>query len=164
MNVTVILGSNSGAKRELIEEAITCLRKRAGRLTACSSYYETAPWGFESEEMFLNRVAVFQTSLSPQAFLDICLQTEQQLGRIRSLSHRYTSRTIDIDLLFCDNLKIDTPSLQVPHPRIPERNFVLVPLAEVMPDFLHPVYRKKISELLSACPDTLSVKKITETF
>ena len=160
MQVTTILGSNSGQKQEIMAHAIRLL-ECAGRVIARSSLYETAPWGFECKEIFLNQLVVFETALSPKDFLIHCLQTEKQLGRVRiSKGERYSSRPIDIDILFCESLHLDTPELTVPHPRLAERNFVLIPLREVMPDFIHPVLHQTITELCDSCPDTLAVKKL----
>lgn len=161
MLATVILGSNSGDKRETIEKAVTMLSGKAGRMVRASSYYETEPWGFECTELFLNRVVQFDTSLSPEEFLGICLETEKQLGRTRPANVRYASRTIDIDILFFGDEVISTEALTVPHPRMALRNFVLVPLNEVMPDFIHPLLHKKISGLLKECPDTMTVKRLS---
>lgn len=160
MQVILILGSNSGDKRQLITEAIRRLAV-TGQEVMASSFYETAPWGFESQENFLNRVVVFETRLSPEDFLHHCLDIEKQLGRIRHPEGpRYSSRPIDIDMLFYGSLILDTPVLTLPHPRIQERNFVLVPLAEILPDWIHPIYHKTVSELLACCPDKQSVKRL----
>lgn len=160
MQVVTIFGSNQGNKFRIIKEAIAILSS-AGQVTMASSLYETEPWGFECDEKFLNQVVVFDTSFSPQEFLNACLNTEQQLGRIRHKGGaRYSSRPIDIDLLFYDSLILDTPELILPHPRICERNFVLTPLAEIMPDFIHPVLQLTISELSSLCGDKLKANKI----
>lgn len=160
MQAVTIFGSNSGNKKELITQAI-CRLSSAGQIVLSSSFYETAPWGFECDEHFLNQITVFKTSLSPVDFLRLCLDTEKQLGRVRQTNGpRYSSRTIDIDLLFCDSLILDTPELILPHPRICERNFVLVPLAEIMPDFRHPVSEKTIARLLEESPDQSAVKKL----
>lgn len=160
MLVTTILGSNSGNKRNILSEAIQLLSS-AGQITQQSALYETEPWGFTSNENFLNQVVVFETELSPREFLNHCLTIEKRLGRVRyEDGPRYSSRPIDIDILFCDSRIINSPELIVPHPRIAERRFVLAPLAEIMPDFVHPVFRKTIAELLSSCPDTLVVKKL----
>lgn len=159
MQATIILGSNSGNKREILPEAISRLSSM-GKIVGRSSLYETEPWGFSCEENFLNQVVVVETELSPRDFLEQCLSIEKQLGRVRhSGGPRYTSRPIDIDILFYDSLSINSPELTVPHPRLAERRFVLVPLAEIMPDFIHPLLHKSISALLSACPDQLVVKK-----
>lgn len=162
MKVTVIFGSNTGNRQETIEKAISLLTVRTGKATGMSAYYETAPWGFDCPEAFLNRIVVFETTLSPQDFLAVCLQTEEQLGRIRHSGPRYQSRTIDIDILFYESVVLDSPALTLPHPRIAERNFVLVPLNELMPEFRHPVLHKTIAELLKKTPDRLSVKKLPD--
>ena len=160
MQVIVLFGSNSAQKQKMIEEAIRRLSSK-GEVRLASSLYETEPWGFECEENFLNQVVVFETILTPHAFLAYCLETERQLGRIRhSNGPRYTSRPIDIDILFYDNLILDTPDLIVPHPRMCERNFVLTPLAEILPHLVHPVYQKTIEELLAECTDALKAEKI----
>ena len=163
MQVVTIFGSNSGDKFQIMENALRLLSEKTGKMVLASSYYETEPWGFESKENFLNRVVVFETLLSPEDFLQSCLDTEKQLGRIRSgTGPRYTSRPIDIDLLFYDTRIIHTPDLVIPHPRIAERNFVLTPLAEIMPDFIHPAYGKSIQTLLQECPDKSEVKKMVK--
>lgn len=161
MRFVVILGSNSGERRQLLERATSIVASRTGRLLMTSGFYETEPWGFESEELFLNQVAVFESEFAPEVFLSFCLQTEQELGRVRTPQVRYSSRTIDIDILFCDDAVVNTPTLTVPHPRLQERNFVLTPLNEVLPDFIHPILHKKVSELLEACPDTLVAKRVS---
>lgn len=160
MVITVILGSNSGNKAEYIRKAATSLTRQTGRLVAISSLYETEPWGFECNEPFLNQVLRIETRLHPEIVLQKALEIENSLGRTRSSETRYASRTIDIDLLFCDSEIIRTPSLTIPHPRIAERRFVLVPLNEIMPDFVHPVLQKTVSELLAECSDPLSVYRV----
>lgn len=160
MQVTIILGSNSGNKREILSEAISRL-SFTGKVICSSALYETEPWGFSCEENFLNQIVIVETGYSPQDILKQCLDIEKQLGRVRHEGGpRYSSRPIDIDLLFCDSRIIESPGLIIPHPRIAERRFVLTPLAEIMPDFVHPVFRKTITELLTSCPDTLVVKKL----
>lgn len=163
MRVVTIFGSNSGDKHQLMEKAMNLLSEKAGEIILFSSDYETEPWGFESEENFLNRVVVFETALSPETFLQASLDVESQLGRVRN-SHapRYISRTIDIDILFYGAQIIHTPNLIVPHPRLTERNFVLIPLNEIMPEFVHPESGKTIHTLLEECPDRLEAKKCGE--
>lgn len=157
---TIIFGSNSGDKRDLIESAVSRIAFRTGRVVSVSSFYETEPWGFDCPDLFLNRIAVFETELTAHDFLSICLETEQEFGRVRSSSTRYTSRTIDIDILFYGTEAIRTPELIVPHPRMQLRKFVLVPLQEVMPDFVHPILQRTVSELLYSCPDRMKVKRL----
>lgn len=160
MQVVVIFGSNSGNKRRTIEEATTLLSERVGAIVIKSSFYETEPWGFECTELFLNQVVIFESTLAPEDILQACLETEKRLGRIRPAGIRYASRTIDIDILFCGQQVISTTQLTVPHPRLELRNFVLTPLNEIIPDFIHPVLHKKISGLLTECPDKMAVRKL----
>lgn len=161
MQAVTIFGSNQGDRYGIICQAVSVLAAEAGIVTGRSSVYETAPWGFGSSDFFLNQVVLFETDMSPLRFLHHCLQTESGLGRIRTQGgSRYDSRPIDIDLLFFGSMVIRTPELQVPHPRLCERNFVLVPLAEVMPDFVHPVAGKTVACLLAECRDTCAVHKI----
>ncbi|MDE7074098.1 MAG: 2-amino-4-hydroxy-6-hydroxymethyldihydropteridine diphosphokinase [Odoribacter sp.] len=160
MRAVTIFGSNTGDRFALIESAVRRLASRGG-IVADSSFYETEPWGFECEDYFLNRVTVFETPLSPVEFLHFCLDTERELGRVRQTGGaRYSSRPIDIDLLFCDGLVMESEELTLPHPRLCERNFVLAPLAEIMPNFIHPVNGRSIAELAAACPDGSAVKRV----
>ena len=161
MQVITSFGSNQGNKFRILKAAAAALSDAVGRITGISAFYETTPWGFDREENFLNQVIVFESQLSPTGFLQQCLKTEEKFGRIRyTPGPRYASRPIDIDMLFYDSLILNLPDLQLPHPRICERNFVLAPLAEIMPDFIHPVSGKTIAQLFRESPDSLQVKKL----
>lgn len=160
MLVTLIFGGNQGDRKTLIDEAIEEMSE-IGKIETCSSLYETTPWGFESDNSFYNQIVTYNTELSPEEVLDKCQATEKYLGRVRS-GVQFSSRTMDIDILFCDSQIIDTPRLTVPHPRMTQRNFVLYPLNEIMPDFIHPVSGKKISELLQESPDNLKARIILD--
>ncbi len=160
MDATLLLGSNQGDRRGIIEEALRRLTV-IGRLRTCSSLYETAPWGFECENTFYNMAAVYSTDLAPEDVLRVCLEVEKELGR-RRIGAGYSSRPIDIDIIFCDDRIIERPDLSVPHPRMTLRNFVLVPLCEIMPGFIHPVTHKSIATLLRECPDTLPAVRLGE--
>lgn len=163
MQAVTLFGSNTGDKQRIINQAISRLSS-VGHIISGSSFYETVPWGFEADENFLNQITVFDTLCTPEDFLNFCLTTEKQLGRIRSTDGpRYASRPIDIDLLFCDDLILNTPELMLPHPRLHKRNFVLIPLAEIMPAFIHPQFNKNISQLLAECTDTLPVKRVYDS-
>lgn len=155
----LLLGGNLGNKQQTFADAAHRIEIKVGNIQQRSSLFETEPWGFESENLFWNQVLVVDTKLSPQSALEATQQIENELGRVRHAS-QYSSRLIDIDLLFFDQTVLDTPQLQLPHPRIAERRFVLEPLAEIAPDFIHPVHRKLISQLLKECPDKLKVKKL----
>jgi len=155
----LLLGGNLGDKETIFSEAKRLLKEKVGEITAQSDIYETEPWGFESEDMFWNQALEISTSLSPLEVLCETQQSEAELGRIRK-SDRYDSRMIDIDILFFDNQIIKLENLTVPHPRILERKFVLMPLAEIAPTFIHPIFQKTIGQLLLECTDNLRVEKI----
>lgn len=142
------LGTNLGNKRENLLGAVRMIKERIGKVTSLSSFYETAPWGFRSENSFLNAAACVETVLSPLDILHITQTVEKEMGREKkSVQGIYSDRSIDIDLLLYDNLILDVPGLTIPHPLMTERAFVMVPLAEIAGEFLHPVFRKTISEL-----------------
>ena len=148
-NAVVITGGNLGDVAGNLAAAREMMAAEVGRIVAESSVRESAPWGFEASERFLNQVLVVETSLEPEDMLTRMQAIEKRLGRERpaNAKKRYTSRTMDIDLLFYDNQVIDTPILTLPHPRIAERMFVLDLLCEVMPEFRHPVVGKTMKEL-----------------
>lgn len=148
MKITLGFGSNLGDRKEIILQAYTLLEEKLGKKTQESTMIETEAWGFESENLFLNSVAVFETNKSPRESLVICNEIEALLGRRRNPNATtYENRPIDIDILFYENEIIDEPDLKIPHPLIPQRDFVLIPLKELMPNFVHPVLQKAIKEL-----------------
>lgn len=157
--VYLLLGGNIGDKRQAFARAINLLEQRVGRITGRSAVYETEPWGFESSDMFWNQVLELEVDMAAQKVLQRTLQIEHELGRARK-QNQYDSRVIDIDILFYDDQVIESPELVIPHPRIPERKFVLVPLNELIPDMIHPVLQKTIHQLLEECPDQLKVERV----
>ena len=160
-NVFLLLGSNMGNSLNLIKYASEEISQRIGKITKKSSVYKSEPWGFIAETFFLNQVIKVTTELTPDLILDAILKIEDKLGRKRTQSN-YESRTIDIDILFYDNLQLDTPRLTIPHPKIGERRFVLVPLNELEPEKYHPVLQINMKELLWICPDRLKVERLVE--
>ena len=142
------LGTNIGNKKENLTRAIEALSLALGHYTALSSFIETAPWGFESDNTFLNCAVAFETVLLPEELLDTTERIERELGRtVKSTGGTYHDRVIDIDILLYGNETIDTPRLTIPHPLMPLRGFVLEPLAEIAPEVVHPTTGKSISRL-----------------
>lgn len=153
------IGTNLGDREANLKEAVNNLGENIGAIIRCSSVYETEPWGFETEELFLNMVIEAETMLNPSGLLGAILMTEAKLGRTRS-GKQYSSRLIDIDILLFNDLIMNEEALQIPHPHLHNRKFVLVPLCEIAPEVVHPVYKKTISELLESCNDNSKIKKV----
>ena len=146
--VCLSLGSNLGPRETYLRKALQALDKELGSLVKCSSFYETLPWGFSSDSLFLNAAACYDTLLSPEEVLSVTQQIEKSLGRKeKSRQGQYADRCIDIDILLYDDRVIETPDMILPHPHMAERMFVLEPLAEIMPHMLHPQLRKTILQL-----------------
>lgn len=144
------LGTNSGNKKENLTRAIENLSLALGLPTACSTFIESEPWGFESENGFLNCVVAFDTHLSPIELLDTTEEIERRLGRTKkSIGGQYSDRTIDIDILFYGNEIINSDRLTIPHPLLHKRDFVLKPLHEIAPQLIHPAMGRTIDELLA---------------
>ena len=146
--VCLSLGSNLGPRETYLRKALQALDKELGSLVKCSSFYETLPWGFSSDSLFLNAAACYDTLLSPEEVLAVTQQIEKSLGRKeKSRQGQYADRCIDIDILLYDDRMMQTPDMILPHPHMAERMFVLEPLAEIMPHLLHPLLRKTILQL-----------------
>jgi 2-amino-4-hydroxy-6-hydroxymethyldihydropteridine diphosphokinase len=142
------LGTNIGYKKENLTRAIELLSLALGRYTSLSSFLETAPWGFESDNTFLNCVVSFETDLTPQELLDTTEKIERELGRtVKSNGGIYHDRTIDIDILLYGSEIIKTPRLTIPHPLMHQRDFVLEPLAEIAPSLMLPTIGRSIKQL-----------------
>ncbi len=161
--VHLILGSNSTDKQECLSRAIFLLEKEIGDIVSLSSVYESEAWGYESTNSYLNQALIIQSSLSPEDLLTSTQEIEKLLGRTsKTIDGHYTDRPIDIDLLFYEERIIESPDLCIPHPHIAKRRFVLEPLNEMDPEFIHPVSKKSISQLLEECDDTTSALKLGE--
>ena len=157
--VYLILGGNQGNRVEIISAAIDLVTSEIGSKKAISSLYESEAWGFKSE-LFINQVIILETTLSPTEVLLRAQKIENQLGRIRT-KDGYQARTIDIDLLYYDELVTKSPTLTLPHPRIAERRFVLILLDELVPDKIDPSTGRNVHEMLLACSDPSAVWLLT---
>lgn len=156
--VYLMLGGNHGDVAHTLAGATSLIELHIGKIIRCSSLYLTAPWGFEEQPPFLNQALLVHTHLEPMDILEKIHKIEKQLGRKRNHLNRYDSRTIDLDILLYDDRILQTEMLQIPHPRMSERNFVLIPMEEIAADKLHPELNKTISELRLLCTDMGAVK------
>ncbi len=154
--VVLLLGSNIGERLLNLEKAEREISALPGKIVQHSSVYETAAWGNTKQESFLNSVVVIQSSLSADEMMRKIISIEEAMGRIRT--KKWEARVIDIDILFFNDEIISTENLTVPHPGIHLRKFTLIPLAELMPSYIHPVLKKSVSDLLSDLKDPLEVK------
>ena len=151
----LLIGGNIGDRLAFMAAAKEKMKQKGIELIRQSSIYETAAWGVTDQPSFLNQVLEIETSLTPQKLLSELLCIEQELGRTRA--EKNGARTIDIDILYFENQLIQAKGLSIPHDRISIRRFVLVPLTELIPDFIDPKTNKSIMEMLNDCPDTLEV-------
>lgn len=160
--VFISLGSNLGNRSANLQKSIDLIEEKAGKVSLTSSLYETEPWQMASQtKNFVNRVILIETSMGAEYLLDTLLDIERQLGRLRNSANTlYESRIIDLDILFYNEELISTTKINIPHPLLHKRMFVLEPLAELQPNFIHPLFNKSIKTLLSECTDTTVVEKI----
>lgn len=148
MIVYIGLGSNQGDRVGALQQALRLLQDNDQiRVLSASSFYETEPVGFKEQEWFVNAAVAIDTTLPPEELLTVCQEIERVLGRVRDPKNPNGPRTIDIDILFYDDLVLNEPDLILPHPRIHERACVLVPLLEVNSRMVHPIFKKTIEQL-----------------
>ena len=155
--VYLLLGSNMGDSEQMLTVATNMIEKNIGKLTKSSSIYRTAAWGNEDQPDFLNQIIIVSSLLSSSNILKEIFVIEKEMGRVRTTKN--AARVIDIDMLFFNDEIIQTETLTVPHPQVQNRRFVLVPLAEIALNFIHPLLKKSSLELLSICSDKLNVQK-----
>jgi len=154
--VYLSLGSNVGDREANLFRAVEELARRGARIIRRSSFYETEPLEIRDQAWFLNCAVEAETALTPHQLITVLLEIEIEMGRRRSI--KYGPRNIDIDILLFGASVVGTPDLVIPHPRMAERRFVLVPMNEIAPDARHPVLKKTIGELLKATADKSAVR------
>jgi 2-amino-4-hydroxy-6-hydroxymethyldihydropteridine diphosphokinase len=151
-NVFLLLGSNQGDAGQNIASARERIEQHSGKIIRMSPLYQTKPWGFDSQDLFINQALQLQTSVPAEKLLEELLSVEKSMGRVRMM-RGYESRIIDIDILFYNSLVMKTDSLVIPHPRLHLRNFVLYPLCDIAPGFMHPILKKTMAQLKDHSPD-----------
>lgn len=154
------LGSNLGDRKHHLGKAVRLIADRIGKVESISGYYKSEPWGYSSENSFLNCCLSLNTSLSPFVVLDQVLEIEKEMGRERE-GTGYSDRTIDIDLLLFGEYQLEHERLTLPHPSMGDRRFVLAPLAQIAPGLIHPLTRITISDMLERCPDRSQVMRMS---
>ena len=154
----IALGSNIGDRLGTMRQAVMLLEERSLRISASSDVFETPPWGMENQPRFLNACVLAETDILPRALLELLLNIESDLGRIRR--YKWGPREIDLDLLFYDDQVFNESGLVLPHPQMHRRAFVLVPLVQIAPDWRHPVLGKSVRELAGSL-DAGSIIRIT---
>jgi 2-amino-4-hydroxy-6-hydroxymethyldihydropteridine diphosphokinase len=155
------LGTNLGDRSLNLLDACKSIEKIGCRIIKYSSVYESASWGYRSKNSFYNQCLVIETSLDSFELLQAFKNIETDFGREKS-SEGYEDRPLDIDILFYDDLAIDTEELKIPHPGIPQRNFVLIPLRDIFPEKIHPVLKKSIVELVELCEDQQDLTRLPD--
>ena len=153
-------GSNQGDRLDSLVKAARLIDKLVGKVIDYSVVVETESWGFKAETNFYNQVLMVDTDFSPKDVLIRILKIEKELGRIREVTTSYSSRSIDIDILFYGQERVNDENLVIPHPRLQLRKFVLQPLASIAPDFIHPGLNSSIVELLNKLDDNTQVKAV----
>lgn len=153
----LLIGGNVGNRAANLQTALRRIAETCGTITSTSSLYETAAWGNTNQPSFYNQAVVVTSPLSPEGLMDQLLDIELEMGRIRT--QKYGPRTIDLDILMIDGLVLNTEKLTIPHPQMQNRRFALLPLIEVAPTLIHPLFDQSIEVLLQNCPDTLDVQK-----
>jgi 2-amino-4-hydroxy-6-hydroxymethyldihydropteridine diphosphokinase len=158
--VILLIGGNEGDCYENINIAKGLIKERLGNVILESSLFESEPWGFMHPQNFINQVLELKCEYTPQQILGIGQLIEKELGRMAKTIAGYEGRTMDIDILFYDDIILDQTNLVIPHPKMHERRFTMLPLAEKWSDFIHPVLKIKMKQLLEECKDEGWVRRV----
>ncbi|RLD68434.1 MAG: 2-amino-4-hydroxy-6-hydroxymethyldihydropteridine diphosphokinase [Bacteroidetes bacterium] len=157
------LGSNLGNRIFNLQKALELISKHIGDIKSVGALYETEPWGFDSDNWFVNTAIEFDTIHSPRELLHKCMWIENILGRERNKTKEgYSSRLIDIDILFYDDKIINLPDLIIPHLYVHKRKFVLAPLNDIAPEFIHPILKESVQTLFLNCLDKTELIKMDQ--
>lgn len=156
----LLVGGNLNNTVEKFDRLKDMLQNQIGKILCSSKLYQSAPWKFKSLHSFVNQAIAIQTELNPEELLDKTQDIEESFGRKRNNSGQYEDRSMDIDIIFYDNEIINKENLYIPHPRMHLRNFVLKPLKEIAPTYLHPALKKTITELFLECEDKNEVEAL----
>jgi len=159
-SVFLITGGNIGNRRKNLQTAAALIEKQLGNIIQSSKIYETEAWGIRDQNSFYNQVHMIETELSANTLIKKILRIEEEMGRIRTIKN--AARIIDIDILFFNDDIVNEQNLTIPHPEIINRRFVLMPLDEIAPAMIHPVYQKSIHQILLMCKDDLKVTPLPD--
>lgn len=157
-DIFLIIGGNLGNKEKNLATARNLIGQKTGIVKKLSAIYQTEAWGVLNQPVYYNQIIEILTEMNAGELMKSLLSIEQQMGRIRN--ERFGARTIDIDILFFNDEIHNTQDVTIPHPRLQERRFVLEPLHEIAPEFVHPVFQKTVAELLNELNDNTAVKKL----
>jgi 2-amino-4-hydroxy-6-hydroxymethyldihydropteridine diphosphokinase len=156
--IHLLIGSNMGDRKAYLAQATAEIGQKVGKVTQKSRLYETQAWGLTNQPDFINQALEVETTLSPQETLTTILDIETNMGRTRA--EKWSERTIDIDILLFADVIVEEANLQIPHPRLPERNFALVPLMEIAGETEHPILKTTIEDIYMESTDTLDVLEV----
>jgi 2-amino-4-hydroxy-6-hydroxymethyldihydropteridine diphosphokinase len=154
-----LIGCNLGNRSANLQKAIQLIEQNCGQVVQSSAIYETAAWGLTDQPAFYNQALKIETQNLPEPLMQQLLLIEQEMGRTRTI--KLGPRTIDLDMIFFNQFILKTELLVLPHPALSQRRFVLLPLSEIAPNYIHPILHKTIVQLLNECPDHLDVQKLS---
>ena len=160
--IILSLGSSLGNRKEILFSALEQINNKIGKIAKASAIYETEPWGFYDHNMFLNMAVSLYSSRKPREILNLIHQIENLHGRIRNKTGNYQARTLDIDIIFYGNNFHFEQDLKIPHIHAHKRKFVLIPILEIEPDFVHPLLQEPLKVLLERCSDQTNIVRIKD--